>query len=119
MEVFLPSQCLSIAGSLGQGFGYSLQNQYGRIVGKRNSRGFVPANGHYQFILACAKLAMMGLHIKDISVSREEMIDATIEASCELREDPYTLLFFHVRQDTDTEVYHAKDVLFLHKLYAV
>ena len=29
------------------------------------------------------------------------------------------LLFFHVRQDTDTEVYHAKDVLFLHKLYAV
>lgn len=119
MEIFLPSQCTHIAGSLGSAFGYSIQYQYGRFVGKRNSRGFVPANGHYEFIVACAKLAMMKLHIADISVSREELIEAALEASCELREHPYTLLFFHVRLDKDTEVYHAKDILFLHKIYAL
>ena len=117
MQVILTTQCIHIAGSLGKGFGYSIQFQNGQFVSKRNSRGYVPHYGHYRFILACAELAMLQLHIKDISVSREEMLEAAREASSDLRDNPYTLIYYHIRQDTGREFYHARDVFFLHKLY--
>ena len=117
MQIVLTTQCMHIAGSLGKGFGYSIQFQNGQFVSKRNSRGYVPNYGHYRFILACAELAMLQLHIKDISVSREELMEAAREASSELRDNPYTLIYYHIRQDTGREFYHARDIFFLHKLY--
>lgn len=80
MEIILSNQCQSLTGSLGQGFGYSIQRQHGKFVSKRNSKGKIPRDGHLRFIFACAELAQMKLHITDIRVSREEFQSSLSEA---------------------------------------
>ena len=80
MEIILSDQCQSLTGSLGQGFGYSIQKQRGKFVSKRNSKGKIPRDGHLRFIFACAELAQMKLHITDICVSRDEFQSALSEA---------------------------------------
>lgn len=85
MEIILSKQCKFLCGSLGKGFGYHIQRRTDRdgktrFWGVRQSKGEIPANGHLRFILTCAELAQMKLHITDIRVSREEFQSALSEA---------------------------------------
>ncbi len=85
MEIILSKQCKFLCGSLGKGFGYHIQRRTDldgktRFWGVRQSKGEIPANGHLRFILTCAELAQMKLHIADICVSKDEMRSALIEA---------------------------------------
>ncbi len=80
MRLFLSEQCEGLTGSLGSGYGYAVQKQRGGYYGKRNSKGVVPPNGHLRFILKCAELARMKLHIVDIRVPRIELQVALMEA---------------------------------------
>lgn len=84
MEIILSKQCEALTGSLGSGFGYSIQRRRGQD-GKyhfysQRSKWNVPRDGHLKFIFTCAKLAQMGLHIADIRVSRDELVEAVEEA---------------------------------------
>jgi diketogulonate reductase-like aldo/keto reductase len=50
------------------------------FFGERNSNGFVPRIGHWSFIVVCAELADMRLHIEDVKVKRREIAEALWEA---------------------------------------
>ena len=85
MEIILSKQCEYLTGSLGRGFGYHIQRRTEndgtiRFWGVRKSKGDVPPDGHWKFILSCAHIAQSKLHITDICVSRDEMMDALWEA---------------------------------------
>jgi hypothetical protein len=85
MEVFLSKQCESITGSLLRSYGYHIQRRTDadgtiRFWGVRKSKGIVHPSGHLLFILNCANLAQSKLHITDVRVSRDEMMDALWEA---------------------------------------
>ena len=85
MEISLSKQCESLTGSLGKGFGYSIQRRRdheGRYhFYSQRSKWNVPPDGHLKFIFTCADLAQMGLHIADIRVKKEELYDALTEAN--------------------------------------
>ncbi len=108
MEIFLSKQCKFLCGSLGKGFGYHIQRRTDpdgkiRFWGVRQSRGEVPANGHLRFILTCAELAQMKLHIADIRVSAKELRLAFNEAR---------LLYGDRLVKADAEqIYNAREVL--------
>lgn len=85
MEIILSRQCESLTGSLGKGFGYHIQRRTEhdgtiRFWGVRKSKGAVPPNGHWKFILSCVNLAQSKLYITDIHVERRELADALSEA---------------------------------------
>ncbi len=80
MEIILSNQCKSLTGSLGSGFGYHIQRRKNGYFAKRNSKGIIPPDGHWRFILTCAELAQNGLHIANIRVSAEELRQALDEA---------------------------------------
>ena len=82
MQLILSKQCESLTGSLGSGYGYAVQKQKGGYYAKRNSKGIVPPDGHLRFILKCAELAQMKLHIVDIKVNWLELQTALYEAKC-------------------------------------
>ena len=99
MEVFLANTCESLTGSLGRGFGYYIRStKKGRYFGQR-SKHSVPPDGHWRFILACAELAQMKLHISDIRVSREELKQALYEAHG-----------FVAMQNLRKDLYDARDI---------
>ena len=80
MEIFLSPNCKSFTGSLGSGFGYYIRStKKGRFFSQR-SKHTVPTDGHWNFIVSCAKIAEMGLHFSDIKVSRDEVRSALLEA---------------------------------------
>lgn len=80
MQIFLSQQCESLTGSLGRSFGYAIRRQKNGFYGMRNSKGYVPRDGHWRFILACANLAKMHLHVVDINLSWQELSTALYEA---------------------------------------
>ena len=85
MEIILSKQCKSLTGSLGKGFGYFIVGRWSRTDVKyrfysQRSKWNVPPDGHLRFILACAEIAQMKLHITDICVSRDEFQSALSEA---------------------------------------
>ena len=80
MKLFLTKQCESLTGSLGSGYGYAVQKRKSGFYGVRNTRGYVPPDGHWRFIVACAQLANAKLHVTDIEVSEREMRAALDEA---------------------------------------
>ena len=85
MEIILTKQCESITGSLGKGYGYFIQGRRGhdgsvRFFSQRSKHLPIPNDGHLKFILACANLAQAKLHITDIRVSRDELVEAVEEA---------------------------------------
>ena len=80
MEIKLSPICESLTGSLGRGFGYHIQRRKNGFFAKRNSKGTVPPDGHWRFILACAELAKMKLHVTDIEIHWMELSDALYEA---------------------------------------
>ena len=84
MEIILTKQCVSLTGSLGRGWGYFIQARRG-ADGKthffsQRSKHTVPPDGHWKMIVACANLACMRLHVADIQVSAQEIINALQEA---------------------------------------
>ena len=100
MEIKLSPMCESLTGSLGRGFGYHIQRRKNGYFAKRNSKGSVPPDGHWRFILACAELAKMKLHVTDISVSRNELGAALYEARC-----------FIAMQHLHLDHYNAEDIV--------
>ena len=85
MEIILSKQCESLTGSLGRGFGYSIQRRRGQdgkyhFFSQRSKHPPIPIDGHLRFIFTCADLAQMGLHIADIRVTRDELVEAVEEA---------------------------------------
>ena len=40
----------------------------------------MPHDGHWRFIVACAEIAKIGLHVRDIKVKAGELDDAILEA---------------------------------------
>lgn len=80
MKIILSRQCESLTGSLGRGFGYHIQKRKNGFFAKRNTKGIVPPDGHWRFIVACAELAQNGLHITDIKVDWMEVQSALYDA---------------------------------------
>lgn len=100
MKIILSKQCESFTGSLGKGYGYHIQHRKNGFFGKRNTKGDVPPDGHWRFIVACAELAQKGLHIADIRVSRDEVKNALYEAH-------HFIALRQLRLDN----YNARDIL--------
>ena len=101
MEIFLTKQCKALTGSLGKGYGYFIQRRRSydgsvRFFSQRSKHPPIPADGHLRFIFACADLAKMKTHITDIIISRQELLDALLEAGwCVSRHVPEKLKFLH------------------------
>ena len=107
MKVILSKQCESITGSLGRGFGYCIESRRkknGELYhyAKRNSKGAIPPDGHWRFIVVCAELAQNKLHIADIRIDRVELYEALYEAHCfqaarqvKANADAYTKLIYN------------------------
>ena len=108
MQVILSKQCLSLTGMLERGTGYYLRStKTGRFYSQR-SKGIVPPDGHWRFIVLCAELAHNRLYITDIRVSREEIKKALYEAHA-----------FIAMQSLRLEVYTARDVLNLKTTFSL
>ena len=107
MEIILSKQCEALTGSLGRGFGYSIQRRRdhkGRYhFYSQRSKWNVPRDGHLKFIFACADLAQMGLHIADIRVSAKELQEALEEAD----------LWYGVRikNANGKQIFNASDII--------
>ena len=108
MQIILSKQCESLTGSLGRGFGYSIQRRKNGFYTKRDSKGIVPPDGHLRFILACANLAQSKLHITDVQLSRDELKQALWEAK-----------HFIAAQNLKLEIYNARDILNLKTTFAL
>jgi len=100
MKAILSKQCLSLTGMLERGIGYHLVRRKNGFFARRDSKGFVPPDGHWRFIVLCAELAQNKLHITDIRVSREELKQALYEAN-----------LFIAMQNLRLETYNARDIL--------
>ena len=99
MKIILSSNCESFTGSLGRGFGYFIVRRKNGFFSVR-SRHSVPPDGHWNFIVACAEIARMGLHFSDIKASRVEVSDA-------LKEAQKFIALQNLRKDS----YNARDIL--------
>ena len=84
MKVILSNRCLSLTGMLERGLGYHLVKRKNGFYARRDSKGFVPPNGHWRFIVLCAEIAQNGLYITDIRVPRCEVQAALKEAGLPL-----------------------------------
>ena len=107
MQLFLSKQCESLTGSLGSGYGYAVQKRKSGFYGVRNTRGTVPPDGHWRFIVACAQLACAKLHVTDIEVHWMELQTALYEAHLFQASE-------HVRRnyaDKCKATYNAADIL--------
>ena len=100
MKVLLSQQCLSLTGMLERGLGYHLEQRKNGFFAKRNSKGHVPPDGHWRFIVLCAELAQNKLYITDIQVCREEVKQALYEAH-----------YFIAMQNLKKDSYDARDIL--------
>ena len=101
MEIILSNLCDSLTGTLNKNHGYSIrQSKDGRFYGKRHSKGHVPPDGHWRFIVDCAQMAQSTLFITDVKVSQKELAQALEEARC-----------FIAMQNLRLPLYHARDIL--------
>ena len=106
MEIILSNNCKSLNGSLGRGYGYHIQRRKNGFFAKRNSKGTIPPDGHLRFILTCAELAQSGLHIADIRISREELVNALWGAGYETAGD-----YIFTEPEKFPEIFSASDVI--------
>lgn len=81
MLIILSNKDVSLTGSLNSNYGYHLERRKNGIFGKRNQRGYVPPDGHWRFILDCARLARTKLFLADIRLTPDELYDALVEAN--------------------------------------
>lgn len=82
MEVILSNQCEALSGTIQRKLGYHLAMRGKRCFAIRNSKGSVPSNGHWAFIVLCTQMAQQRLHITDIKVNWLELQTALYEAKC-------------------------------------
>lgn len=80
MKVILSKHCLTLAGMLEHDLGYHLVRRKNGFFARRNSKGHIPPDGHWRFIVLCAELAQNGLHISDIRITGVEINKALCEA---------------------------------------
>ena len=80
MKILLSTTCESLTGMINTNFGYHVEQRKKGFFGKRNSKGSVPPDGHWRFILQCAHLAQNPLYIADIQIHWSELYDALYEA---------------------------------------
>ena len=105
MNIILSKQCESLTGTLGRGYGYCIESRRTKKgslyhYAKRNSKGPVPPDGHWRFIVLCAELAQNRLYITDIRVSCDEVKNALTEAH-----------HFIASQNLRLSVYTARDII--------
>lgn len=117
MEIILSKQCEYLTGSLGRGFGYHIQRRTEndgtiRFWGVRKSKGDVPPDGHWKFILSCVNLAQNKLHITDVKVTRDEVRAALIDAGIRNAAD-----YIAVNKKNLPSVFRANDVINLKNKY--
>ena len=105
MKVILKENVEGLSGQLGRGFGYNIQQRKNGFFAKRNPRGIVPPDGHWMFILSCARIAKSKLHIEDVCLSATELQEALYEARCFVAAE-------HVRRTWDHKTfYNADDII--------
>ena len=63
-----------------RGLGYHLVHRKNGFYARRDSKGFVPPDGHWRFIVLCAEMAQNKLHITDIEITGVEVNKALREA---------------------------------------
>ena len=107
MEIILSTNCESLTGSLGRGFGYFIVRRKNRFFSQRSRHGNIPADGHWRFILTCANLAQNKLHITDISIHHEELQDALEEAHHFVAAQ----MVYHNYYDKAKTTYNARDII--------
>ena len=106
MEIILSKNCQSLTGTISRSHGYSVRRSGERFFGIRSTRGNVPRDGHWRFILAVAHLAPSNLVVADIRIRGTEIFDALYEADYP----------FSAMDIVETgAVYSATDVLKLEK----
>lgn len=86
MEIILSRQCKCLTGTLGLDCGYFIQRRRTksgavRFYTQRSKHGPIPSDGHLRFILQCAELAQMRLHIADVQLTEKEFLAALREAN--------------------------------------
>ena len=106
MELILSKHCEDISGSLGRQFGYHISHRKNGFFVIRNAKSKVPPDGHWKMICACADLANMRLHVADIKVEQQELIEALREAGVD---DHRALLSHH--WDNIPSSFNASDIL--------
>ena len=107
MKAILSSQCIALTGMLERGLGYHLVQRKNGFFARRDSKGLVPPDGHWRFIVLCAELAQNGLHIADIEIGWLELQTALYEAR-------HFVASEHVRRnyaDKAKVTYDARDIL--------
>jgi hypothetical protein len=107
MEILLSKQCESLTGVLDRRQGYFIQRRGERFFGQR-SKHTVPPDGHWRFILTCARLAQNKLYATDIRVGRLEVANALNEAR-----------HFVAAQHLQLAIYHARDIINLQKTFGL
>ena len=93
MENILTKACEALTGMLDRDYGYYIRrapHKDGKVrfFGQR-SKWSVPPDGHLRFILKCAELAQMKMHIVDIQVSVGELDEALEEATEGMVQTPW------------------------------
>ena len=107
MKVILSNRCLSLTGMLERGLGYHLVKRKNGFYARRDSKSFVPPNGHWRFIVLCSEIAQNGLYITDVDVHWMELQTALYEAHLFQASE-------HVRRnyaDKAKVTYNARDIL--------
>ena len=115
MEIILSKQCESLTGSLGRGFGYHIQRRKNGYFVNRNSKGVIPPDGHWRFILTCAVIAQNKLHIADIKIDWLELQTALYEAKQFIASE--IVRRNHVYKCKD--LYDARDILNLKTTFSL
>ena len=119
MKVILSNQCESLTGMLERGLGYFLQarrTKSGKVnyYSQRSKHGG-PPDGQWRFILTCANLAKVGLHVQDLSINWMELQTALYDARKYQASE-------HVRRnyaDKAKVSYNAADILNLKTLFGL
>ena len=112
MEIVLTDNCKSFTGTIFPGLGYAVRRAGDGFYSTRNSNGNVPPDGHLKFILLCAELTKMKLHIADILVPRKELVFALSDAGYD-----ELAIYINLCRDLYPKLFNASQVLKLKEEY--
>ena len=107
MEIILNEKVKSLTGSFGRGYGYHIQKRKDRFYGQRNAKGIVPADGHWRFVLTCAEIAKIGLHISGVRIGVLELHAALTEAKLYMAAQQVVMNY----QKEVKATYNAQDII--------
>ena len=107
MQIILSNRITSFSGTIVRGTGYAVRQRNGHFYAYKNSKGYVPPNGHLRFIKACVALCRTSLFFDDIILPPEEFIQAITEAG----KLPPKDLYQHSLNADDTHFFIERDCL--------